>query len=241
VTRTAPPGRKIPPLDARYWALLIAATVFGETSGDMLSQGLGLGYLAATAIFVALFVAAVAVQMTRGGAYWAVIVATSTAGTTISDALTRTYDLGYATGALVLLSALAMVLLAWRLGGHRLRDDGSLPASSELLYWTGILVASTLGTAFGDWIADASGLGFAGSSLVLGALLIAVAVLQRVVRGQRELFYWAAIIVVHPIGATAGDFLSKPAGLGLGTFAASAVLAVLFAGVIGLTWRRASD
>lgn len=246
-TALSSPLRKIPRLDAAYWVLLIAATIFGETGGDMLSMGLDLGYLAATAIFLALFAVALVLQVRspgdQPGYYWAVIIATSTTGTTIADAMTRTFDLGYASGSALLLGLLALVFGAWKLSGARLTDGGRLPRSAEILYWVGILVASTLGTAFGDYIADESGLGFAGAAALLAVLLTLVAGLQRFAPNQKEIFYWAAIIVVHPLGATAGDFLTKArdeGGLGLGTFIASAGLGLVFAIVYALVYRRRS-
>lgn len=239
------PFRKIPKLDGYYWLLLIAATIFGETGGDMLSMGLNLGYLAATAIFLALFAVALFFQVRSPGDqpayYWAVIIATSTTGTTIADAMTRTFELGYAQGSALLLGVLALVFAAWKFSGSRLTETGRLPKSAEVLYWVGILVASTLGTAFGDYIADESGLGFAGSSALLAVLLTLVAGLQRFAPNQKEIFYWAAIVIVHPLGATAGDFLTKDqaeGGLGLGTFVASAGLGLLFVIVYALVHRR---
>lgn len=237
--------RKIPALDAYYWVLLIAATIFGETGGDMLSMGLDLGYLAATAIFFVLFCVALYFQVRSPGGqpafYWAVIIATSTTGTTIADAMTRTFALGYASGAAVLLVALALVFGAWKLSGNRLTDSGQLPKNAEILYWVGILVASTLGTAFGDYMADESGIGFAGSAALLAVLLVAVASVQRFAPNQKEIFYWAAIVIVHPLGATAGDFLTKDeGGLALGTFSASAGLGLVFLAVYWLGhWRGA--
>lgn len=237
--------RKIPRLDGYYWVLLIAATIFGETGGDMLSMGLNLGYLTATAIFFALFCIALFFQVRSPGNqpafYWAVIIATSTTGTTIADAMTRTFALGYASGSALLLGLLALVFGAWKLSGARLTDSGRLPKTAEILYWVGILVASTLGTAFGDFMADESGIGFAGSAGLLAVLLALVAGLQRFAPNQKEIFYWAAIVVVHPLGATAGDFLTKAqakGGLGLGTFIASAGLGLVFLAVYLFGHRR---
>lgn len=235
--------RKIPPLDAYYWVLLISATIFGETGGDMLSMGLDLGYLAATAVFLALFGVALWFQLRSPGGqpvyYWLVIVATSTTGTTIADAMTRTFDLGYASGSAILVGLLALVFLAWRLEGNRLTESGRLSARAEGLYWVGILVASTLGTAFGDFLADESGVGFAGSAALLAVMLAAIALLHRMLPNQQELFYWAAVVVVHPLGATAGDYLTKEeGGLNLGTFLPSLGLGLIFVAVLALGARR---
>lgn len=235
--------RKIPPLDAYYWVLLISATIFGETGGDMLSMGLDLGYLAATAVFLALFAVALWFQIRSPGGqpvyYWLVIVATSTTGTTIADAMTRTFDLGYAAGSAILVGLLALVFLAWKIEGNRLTADGRLSVRAEGLYWVGILVASTLGTAFGDFLADESGIGFAGSAGLLVVLLSVIALLQRGLPNHQELFYWAAVVVVHPLGATAGDYLTKEeGGLNLGTFLPSLILGLIFLAALALGARR---
>ena len=235
--------RKIPPLDAYYWVLLISATIFGETGGDMLSMGLDLGYLAATVVFLALFGIALWFQLRSPGGqpvfYWLVIVATSTTGTTIADAMTRTFDLGYAAGSAILVGLLALVFLAWRLEGNRLTENGRLSARAEGLYWVGILVASTLGTAFGDFLADESGVGFDGSAALLAVMLAAIALLHRALPNQQELFYWAAVVVVHTLGATAGDYLTKEeGGLNLGTFLPSLGLGLIFVAALAMGGRR---
>jgi uncharacterized membrane-anchored protein len=60
------------------------------------------------------------------------------------------------------------------------RDLGTLAVASvrtskaEFYYWTTILLAQTLGTALGDWTADSAGLGYLGSALIFGLLLLVV-------------------------------------------------------------------
>lgn len=44
--------------------------------------------------------------------YWIVILATSTAGTTMPDYMDRTLELGYATGSAVLVTGLTIILIA---------------------------------------------------------------------------------------------------------------------------------
>lgn len=41
--------------------------------------------------------------------------------------------------------------------------------------------------------------------------------------------YWLALVVSHPIGATIGNYISKPEGWNLGNVRTSAALALLFA------------
>jgi uncharacterized membrane-anchored protein len=90
---------KVPEVTFAFWVIKIAATTVGETGGDALSMTMNFGYAAGTAVFFAIFIAAVAAQVASDRfhpfLYWAVIVATTTAGTTMSDYLDRTLGLGY--------------------------------------------------------------------------------------------------------------------------------------------------
>jgi len=99
----------------------------------------------------------------------------------------------------------------------------------ETFYWITITFSQTLGTALGDWVADA-GLGYSGGALVFGAGLAVLALLYVSTRVSHVLLFWAAFILTRPLGATVGDFLDKPldaGGLSLSRPLASAVLAAL--------------
>src|SRR3982751_4271030 len=90
---------KVPQVTFLFWAIKILATTLGETGGDALSMTLDFGYAISTGIFFTIFIVAVAAQITARSyysfLYWLVIVATTTAGTTLSDFLTRSAGLGY--------------------------------------------------------------------------------------------------------------------------------------------------
>src|SRR6202051_666001 len=96
----------------------ITATTLGETGGDWMSMTMNVGYLASTLIFFALFVVSLGVQLMskkhHSYLYWTVIIATSTAGTTMSDYMDRTLELGYTKGAAILITILFSLLAAWR-------------------------------------------------------------------------------------------------------------------------------
>src|SRR5580704_8816537 len=80
---------KVPEVTLFFWIVKIAATTLGETGGDTVTMTLGWGYLAGTAIFFALLVVLVAWQIRAAKfhphLYWATIVASTTAGTTMAD------------------------------------------------------------------------------------------------------------------------------------------------------------
>lgn len=244
---------KLPALTFLFWVMKIAATTLGETAGDLLSMTLNVGYFVSTLILMSAFVVVLVGQLQANRyipfLYWAVILATSTAGTTMSDFMNRTLGLGYATGSAILLSTLVGVLIVWRLTEKSLSVTDVRSFRAELFYWSAILVSNTLGTSLGDYLADDSGLGFAGGAALIGgviALIVAVYLLTKRMKVSSPALYvglfWAAFVLTRPFGATMGDVLTKtPAqgGLGFGTIGSSLVLATVLVAVILYTmWRN---
>lgn len=251
---------KLPILTLLFWVMKIAATTLGETAGDLFSMTMGIGYMWSTLILMSGFVVVLIGQLAANRyipfLYWAVILATSTAGTTMSDFMNRTsahgdgpgLGIGYATGSAILLSLLVGVLIAWRLVEKSLSVTDVRSRRAEVFYWSAILVSNTLGTSLGDYLADDSGLGFAGGAALIGgviALIVAVYLVANRMRVASPALYvglfWAAFVLTRPFGATMGDVLTKDAdkgGLGFGTIGSSAVLAALLVAVILYTMRR---
>jgi len=250
----APPAAvsKLPALTFLFWIMKIAATTLGETAGDLMSMTLKVGYAVSTIILMAAFAAALigqlAVKRYIPFLYWSVILATSTAGTTMSDFMNRTLGLGYATGSTVLLGTLIAVLAIWRLREKSLSVSDVRSRRAEVFYWSAILVSNTLGTSLGDYLADDSGLGFAGGAALIGgviALIVAVYLFANRLRvaspGLNVALFWAAFVLTRPFGATMGDVLTKApsqGGLGFGTIGSSIVLAAILIAVILYTMRR---
>ncbi|MFW1396761.1 hypothetical protein ACEV8T_23490, partial [Vibrio parahaemolyticus] len=86
--------------------------------------------------------------------YWAVIVATTTVGTTLADFCDRSLGIGYTGGSLILLTCLLATLFAWRATTGRIASDDVASPRTEAFYWATILFSQTLGTALGDFLAD---------------------------------------------------------------------------------------
>ena len=222
---------KIPALTLLFWIMKITATTFGETGGDLLAQTLNVGYATSTIIFFAFFLVTVSIQLSVKkyipALYWAVIVATSTAGTTMSDYMDRTLGLGYATGTFILISILILILIVWRLTEKSLSVTNIKSFRGEAFYWTAILFSNTLGTALGDFLADDSGLGFGGSALLISAVLLTVILAYYFTKISRVILFWIAFVLTRPFGATFGDLLTKSpekGGLGYGTIGSSMIL-----------------
>lgn len=237
--------KKLPQVTLIFWIMKIAATTLGETAGDLLAQTMKVGYIASSGILVSLFLVSLVTQLRAKGfhpvLYWTVILSTSTAGTTMSDFMNRTAGLGYAKGALILITALSAVFVVWKLSGHPFDVVSISTLRGETLYWTAILFSNTLGTSLGDFLADNTGLGFAGGALLVSGLLALIVIAKYYSRISDTLLFWMAFVLTRPLGATAGDFFSKPiakGGLGYGTIGASLILAsVLTALIIYQLWQ----
>ena len=245
---TQPALTKVPEVTLVFWIIKIAATTLGETGGDAVSMTLNLGYAISSGIFIAVFAVFVVAQISARSfhpfLYWAVIVATTTAGTTIADFADRSLGIGYAGGSSILFVLLMASLGVWYLAAGSVSVNTITTPRIEMFYWVTILFSQTLGTALGDWMADSTGLGYEGGALVFAAGLVAVAAGYFFTNVSRTLLFWSAFILTRPLGATVGDLLDKPVshgGLALGRFEASAVLAALIIACILLLPQRAGQ
>lgn len=237
---------KVPQVTIVFWAIKILATTLGETAGDAVTMTLGLGYLVGSAIFGSLLVLLIAWQIRarrfHPSLYWATIIASTTAGTTLADFATRSIGIGYAGGSLLLLGSVVASLAAWRAMTGTISVSTVHEPRSELFYWITITLSQTLGTALGDWLADDGGLGYLGAAALFGGALLILAILYWTTRVSRTILFWLAFILTRPLGATVGDFLDKPldhGGLDLSRPLASLVLLGAIVLMIGLLPQRA--
>jgi len=236
---------KVPEITALFWVIKIAATTLGETGGDAVSMSLGLGYLVSTGIFALFFAVGVALQIRARTfhpvLYWAVIIATTTVGTTLADFADRSLGIGYAGGSALLLVLLAASFALWHSfgGGISLRHMPS--RRGEGFYWLTIMLSQTLGTALGDWTADTQGLGYKGAALLFGGLILLIAAAYKWTKFSPLLLFWCSFVLTRPLGAVLGDFLDKPldhGGLALSRYTASAVLLLAVSFGVWLSARQ---
>ena len=134
---------KVASVTILFWIMKICATTLGETAGDLLSMTMNVGYAVSSMILFGLFLVTLAIQLLSKHfhpvIYWSVILTTSTAGTTMSDYMDRTLGLGYATGSLILMTCLLMVLTIWHLSEKTLSVSNIKTVKVELFYWIAIL------------------------------------------------------------------------------------------------------
>ena len=235
---------KVPEVTIIFWILKIAATTLGETGGDTVTMTLNWGYLAGTALFLSLLIVLVILQIGAKSfhpfLYWATIIASTTAGTTMADFADRSLGIGYPGGSTLLFACLMATLGAWYW------TMGSISVATvdnpkvEAFYWVAITFSQTLGTALGDWMADSTG--YEHGIFVFGAGLALLAAAYFWTGVSRVFLFWAAFILTRPLGASAGDFLDKPTsdgGLALSRPLASAVIAAFVIACLLILPQRA--
>jgi len=249
---------KVPAITLGFWIAKIFATTLGETAGDSVSMSwLGettpgaannavSGYLVGTFIFGAILLILVLLQIRARRfhpvLYWATIIASTTAGTTLADYATRSLGIGYTGGSALLLVLVLASLGTWKAIEGEISSDKIVTARTEAFYWITITFRQTLGTALGDWAADTGGLGYLGGAALFGGLIALVAALYYWSGINRVILFWMAFILTRPLGATVGDFLDKPfdkGGLNISRPIASVVLAAAMVAIVWLTPKRA--
>lgn len=255
---TASTLSKVPAVTLGFWIIKILATTLGETGGDTVTMSMNWGYLAGAALFFSALVGLVSLQIFarkfHPWLYWATIVASTTAGTTLADYATRSIGIGYAGGSALLLGLLLLSLAIWYWSERTISVDTVTTPKVEVFYWATITFSQTLGTALGDWTAadgsdpaattGALGLGYLGAAGVFSIALAAVAALYFWTKTSRVILFWVAFILTRPLGAAVGDWLDKPldhGGLAFSRPLASAVLALAIVALIALLPQRPGE
>jgi uncharacterized membrane-anchored protein len=147
-------------------------------------------------------------------AFWVVKICATTLGETGGDALSMSFNLGYAISTLVFLAFFAAALV-FQLGSK---------AYHPLYYWLVVVATTTVGTTTSDYIDRTLGLGYVVSSIGLLALVIVILLSWRTSTGsirvdhigdrKNETFYWLTILVSNTLGTALGDFVADSAGVG---------------------------
>jgi uncharacterized membrane-anchored protein len=236
---------KVPQVTLMFWVIKILATTLGETGGDAVTMTLNLGYAVGSLIFLAFFAVTLGAQVKSKKYhpffYWAVVVATTTVGTTMSDYFDRTLGLGYIKSSIILFCGVLIILFIWHRVMGRIEYEHIANRRDEIFYWVTILVSNTLGTALGDFVATDTGLGFEKGALVFAGLIALVAAAHFFTKISTSVLFWSAYVLTRPLGATLGDTLTKPfadGGLNLSRITSSLVIAALVIIAIFFTYRK---
>jgi uncharacterized membrane-anchored protein len=140
---------KVPAVTLTFWIIKIAATTLGETGGDTVTMTWNLGYLVGSIIFLSALVVMVVWQTLAKKfhpfLYWATIVASTTAGTTMADFCDRSLGIGYTGGSALLLACVMASLAAWYFSEGTVSVNTVNSPKIEAFYWITITFSQTLG------------------------------------------------------------------------------------------------
>src|SRR3984893_2718921 len=149
---------KIPEVTLGFWVIKIFATTLGEVGGNAVTLTLGLGYLVGSAIFGAALLVVLGAQIKAKRfhpfLYWAVITATTLAGTTLADFFDRSLGIGYLGGSLSLFTLVILTLGVWYWSLGSVSIETVTSPKVEAFYWATIMLSQTLGTTLDGRIAD---------------------------------------------------------------------------------------
>ena len=146
--------------------------------------------------------------------FWVIKIAATTFGETAGDALSMSLDLGYLVSTAIF-AVIFVAAVAAQIGAREYRP---------LLYWATIIASTTVGTTLADFTDRSLGIGYAGGTTLLAALLLislftwyrtlgSIAV-DTVSSPASETFYWVTIMFSQTLGTALGDWTADTAGLG---------------------------
>jgi len=226
---------KVPEVTIFFWIIKVLCTTVGETASDFLNVNLNLGLVGTSVVMGILLVVTLFIQFKTKKyvpvVYWLNVALISIFGTLVTDNLTDGigFPLEYST---LIFSALLLITFAvWYWQEKTLSIHSILTTKREAFYWLAVLFTFALGTATGDLYAEALGLGYATTGIIIAAIVVIVALAWRM--GLNSILaFWVIYIMSRPLGASIGDLLTQSrahGGVGLG---ATTTTIIFTAGII---------
>jgi uncharacterized membrane-anchored protein len=227
--------RHVPTINARYWAGIALASVFGTNMGDLYAHDSGLGLLGGVPVLVLLFLAIYALERfdkrSHDLYYWLCIIIMRTGATNIADYMAGRRGLGIDRLTLSIGFGVLLALLAWWLGRINRTADASktLPATDPG-YWVTMLTAGVFGTVLGDLCQHQFGEDPAVIGLTI-VLAIALMAYRKPFLGALA-SYWLTVGVARTTGTAIGDWLAETPHLDLGLPLATVMTGTALAAVL---------
>jgi uncharacterized membrane-anchored protein len=226
----APVAAKVPETIFLFWVVKILTTAGGEATSDYLKTwGNIKGGAAEVSVFIAALVLQFATRRYQAFAYWSLAFAIAIFGTGVADFLHLDVHIPYAGTTVLWAAILAAVFWLWQ------RSEGTLSIHSittqrrEAFYWATVFATFALGTALGDYTATSLHLGYLGSGILFGVVILIPAAAGMLFGFNRIASFWAAYVVTRPLGASFADYISKSStlsGIGFGDGQTAVVFAV---------------
>jgi len=226
--------RHVPTINARYWAGIAMASVFGTNMGDLYAHDSGLGLLGGLPVLVVLFLAIYALERfdkrTHDAYYWLCIIIMRTGATNIADYMAGRRGMGIDRVTLSVGFGVSLAVLAWWLGRGTDDPSGSKNVpTTDPGYWVTMLTAGVFGTVLGDLCQHVFGENQA--TLGLTILLAATLLAYRTFAWGALAGYWLTVAVARTTGTAIGDWLAESPipnlGLPLSTVITGSALAAV--------------
>jgi len=231
---------RVPAVTLYFWIIKMMATTVGETAADFLAVNLKLGLLATSLVMGVFLIMALANQFRLKRyipiSYWVVVVLLSIVGTLVTDLMVDNLGVSLITATIGFSILLAIVFAIWYASEHTLAMHSVQTAKRESFYWAAIFTTFALGTAAGDFLAEASKLGYFRSTLAFAGAIALIAAAYFYAGLGEILAFWMAYILTRPLGASFGDLLSQPTkngGLGFGPTGTSIIFLTTITLLIG--------
>lgn len=231
-------ARHVPTINARYWAGIALASVFGTNMGDLYAHDSGLGLLGGVPVLVVLFLAIYAVERfdkrSHDAYYWLCIIIMRTGATNIADYMAGRRGMGIDRVTLSIGFGLLLAALAWWLGRvSRTSEDAAAPKNvptTDPGYWVTMLTAGVFGTVLGDLCQHRFGEDMAtiGLTLLLAVTLLAY---RKWAFGALA-GYWLTVAVARTTGTAIGDWLAESGHVNLGLPLATVLTGTTLAAVL---------
>jgi len=171
--------------------------------------------------------------------FWIIKILATTLGETGGDMVSMSMNLGYLVGTGIF-AALFLVAVGVQISSKKFHP---------VIYWVTIIATTTVGTTLADFADRSLGIGYAGGTSILLALLgaslfvwyrtLGTVAVDTVSTPKSELFYWVTIMFSQTLGTALGDWTADTAGIGYGggvvTF--GLLLAIIAAGYF---WTKIS-
>ncbi len=224
----APKGmqtRDLPLPGGHYWALILVASAIGLSLGDFIARlgmGKALGLLLMLGVLGILAIANRRLRLATVPFYWLTLIAVKTAALCLGDAFARSSGLGKGGGSVVFgLVLLACVYEIKRQAAQpgslspQAAETGKHLPAADFRCWVVMLIASSLGTCMGDFVADGLGFGPWGGAMLAGMLFAVVLSFEMKAEVASTARYWLLIAVAALVGTNFGDFLAEDDGANL--------------------------
>lgn len=221
---------KVPEVTIFFWVIKIFCTTIGETAADFLNVNLNFG-LTVTSVVTGIFLVIVIFFQFKAKKYipwlyWLTVALVSVFGTLVTDNLTDRLGVPLETSTIVFSILLGLTFLWWYMKEKTLSIHSIYTRQREAFYWLTILFTFALGTATGDLVSEALGVGYFHTGLLVAAIIAITAIAWKKFRLNPVLSFWIIYIMTRPLGASLGDYLSQSrehGGLGLGVTITSVI------------------